>query len=182
MTRPPGPKVRYTPKMETWREIRSFPGYSVSDLGRVRNDVTGRLMTLLQNQHGVLQVGLTKNLTQHRRAVAKLVATAFLQEPPAEFDTPINLDGDRSHNVVENLMWRPRWFAVKYFQQFYENCCSFNYPIEDIKTGDVFETSWHAATTCGLLDREILVATLNRTYVWPTYQIFRKVQNRYQAA
>lgn len=170
--------------MEHWREIRSFQGYSVSDLGNVRNDATGRYMTLLQNQHGVINVGLTKDLIQHKRSVARLVATAFLDEPPAEtFDTPINLDGDRSRNVVENLMWRPLWFARKYFQQFEDGGpCSFAFPIEDTNTGEVFESSWQAATTFGLLDREILIATVNRTYVWPTYQMFRKIQNRYQAA
>ena len=171
--------------METWREIRTFPGYSVSDFGNVRNDETGRIMTLLQNQHGVITVGLTKNLTQHKRSVAKLVATAFIQESSPQFDTAVHLDGDRTNNLVENLVWRPRWFATKYYRQLEElneYNCAFTSPVEEIKTGIVFDTSWHATVVFGIMDREILISILNRTYVWPTYQMFRKAQNRYQAA
>lgn len=137
-------------------------------------------MSLLRNQNEVINVGLTKNKTQHKRAVARLVATAFLQKPRnPTFDTPINLDGDRMNNSVENLMWRPRWFAIKYAEQFKRNECGFLVPIIDVKSGEVYETSWDAATSCGLLDREIKLAVLNNTFVWPTYQMFRVSQNRY---
>lgn len=160
--------------MDEWREVREFPGYSVSRDGLVRNDETGRFMTLLRNQGGIINVGLTKNLVQYKRSVTVLVAEAFLPTHPLEsFDTPINLDGDRSNNHVDNLMWRPRWFAVKYFQQFTNGLRGYSVPIIDINSGEQFQTSWEAATKYGLIDREIMIATLNRTYVWPTYQRFR---------
>lgn len=162
-------------KMEAWREIRSFPGYSVSTLGRVRNDETGRFMTLLQNQHDVVNVGLTQNRVQYKRAVALLVATAFLRPELNEaFDTPINLDGDRTNNCIDNLMWRPRWFVVKYHNQFQYVPRKVIGPIEEMDTGEQFENTWAAVTKYGLLDREILIAMLSYTYVWPTYQRFRK--------
>lgn len=164
--------------MEIWRTIRSFPGYSVSDYGRVRNDETERVMALLKNQQGIVNVGMTMNHVQYKRSVALLVATAFLPKQPQQrdaFDTPINLDGDRSNNHVINLMWRPRWFAVKYFRQFHSYQRGFDVPIEEVNTGERFETSWEAAIKYGLLDREILLATLNRTYVWPSYQKFRVI-------
>lgn len=164
---------------EVWREICSFPGYSVSDLGRVRNNETGRIMALLKNQNGIVNVGLTKDLVQYKRSVAILVATSFVPKLPQHrdaFDTPINLDGDRANNQASNLMWRPRWFAVRYFNQFQTNQRGFTVPVEEITTGEQFETSWEAAIKYGLLDREIFVATLNRTYVWPTYQKFRVIK------
>jgi len=135
-------------------------------------------MTLLINQGGVVNVGLTDDYGQHKRAVAPLVASAFLPKIPRQrdaFDTPINLDGDRSNNDVNNLMWRPRWFAVKYFQQFNSEPKGYRVPIEDIKTGERFETSWEAATTYGLLDIDIVVAMERNTWVFPTYQKFRIV-------
>lgn len=134
-------------------------------------------MTQLRNQHGVTHVGLTKNRVQYRRSVTLLVATAFLAEFYKEtFDAPINLDGDRSNNRVENLVWRPRWFAVKYHQQFKDNTRrGFLTPIRETKTGEEFESSWEAAIKYGLLDREILLATINNTYVWPTYQRFQTI-------
>lgn len=161
--------------MEVWRRILEFPGYSVGDEGHVRNDETGRFMALLVNQHGVVSVGLTSNRIQHKRSLALLVAEAFIPRLPQHeaFDTPINLNGDRLDNRVVNLMWRPRWFAVKYFQQFKDPARGFVVPIEEVTTGERFANSWEASTKYGLLDREIMIATMNRTYVWPTYQKFR---------
>ena len=165
--------------MEDWREITEFPGYSVSDCGRVRNDETGRILVIQVNQTGVPNVGLVKNpgtpdRTQCKRSVALLVASTFLPLHEQEsFDTPINLDGDRLNNHVHNLMWRPRWFAVRYFEQFRSSMrWGFYTPIEDQK-GERYENSWEAALKNGLLDQDIYIAALNHTYVWPTYQVFR---------
>lgn len=159
-----------------WKVIPDFPDYSVSNRGQIRNDDTGRVLALTRNQNGLVQVGLMNGHHQHKRGVALLVAKAFLPPPvPETFDTPINLDGDRLNNATENLMWRPRWFAVRYHQQFHNDKRGFRGPIQEIRTGELFPNSWQAAITYGLLDIEILVATLNRTYVWPTYQRFREV-------
>jgi hypothetical protein len=165
---------------EYWQQLNEFPGYSVSDLGRVRNDDTGRMMSQNVNGHGVVHVGLTKKLKQYRRSVAVLVARAFVEIPHQRepFDTPINLNGDRTDNRACNLMWRPLWFARKYFLQFVNPTRGFKIPIEDIKTGERFENSWDAATRYGLLDQEIVTATLNRTYVWPTYQMFKTLNEK----
>ncbi len=157
-----------------WKEIPEFPGYSISDEGHVRNDDTGRILVLTQNQHGVSQVGIMCEGTQYKRGVALLVASAFLHRPRSEaFDTPINLDGDRRNNHLSNLMWRPRWFAIKYHRQFHNDKRGFRDPVVDAHTMEWFPSSWEAAIKFGLLDREIMLATLNRTYVWPTYQEFR---------
>lgn len=162
--------------MDEWREIRSFPGYSVSESGAVRNDATGFMMTLLRNQAGVINVGLTKNQIQYKRTVSHLVAQAFLVPPrtPA-FDSVINLDGDRTNNHVENILWRPRWFATKYFRQFKEIPPGGPMAVEETISCEKFPTSWLAAITYGLLDRDIRISTINETEVWPTYQIFRKI-------
>lgn len=163
--------------MEEWRPIPGFPGYSVSNLGNVRNDELGHDMGIMTNQFGLTHVGLTRNLVQHRRAVGLLVAKAFLPPPPnASFDTPIHLNGDRSDSRVENLLWRPRWFAVKYNKQFLEEPKGFRRPVVEKRTGEVFPTSWDAAIKYGLIDHEIMVATMNNTFVWPTYQTFRTVE------
>lgn len=164
--------------MELWKPIDNFLGYSISDYGRIRNDRTNRIIVMTRNQHGTLQVGLMRNKVQYKRSVPLLVAQAFLPEPqlPA-FDTPINLDGNRLNNRADNLVWRPRWFAVKYHLQFERPREGFKTPIIEVKTGEIFPTSWEVAVKFGLLDREIVTATLNRTYVWPTYQFFQVIEN-----
>lgn len=159
--------------MEQWKSIEFFPGYSVSDHGRIRTDKSGRILALNENQFGVVQVGLMREGIQYHRSVPLLVAKAFLPRDAAPFDTPINLDGDRHNNRVENLTWRPRWFAIKYNQQFrqpYENPIMTR--IVDLKTGDVSENSSACAQRYGLLEQDLVLSILNRTYVWPTYQEF----------
>lgn len=159
--------------MERWKPIVDFPGYSVSDQGRVRTDKSGRILRLSENQFGLLQVGMMRDGTQYHRSVPLLVAKAFLPELTGPFDTPINLDGDRHNNRVENLAWRPRWFAIKYNQQFrYPYPNPILAPVVDLKTRVVSENSTECAKTYGLLEQDLVLSILNRTYVWPTYQEF----------
>lgn len=159
--------------VEQWAPIEHFEGYSVSDHGRVRTDKSGRILALNENQYGLLQVGLMRGGEQRHRSVPLLVAKAFLPQPAGPFDTPINLDGDRHNNHIENLAWRPRWFAIKYNQQFrrpYEN--PILAPVVDLETGEVSENSFDCATKNGFLERDLVLSILNRTYVFPTFQEF----------
>jgi hypothetical protein len=142
----------------------------------VRNDDYDRIMAMLVNQGGTVHVGLTKGKKQFKRSVALLVARAFLR--PAEdarFDTPIHLDGDSRNNHVENLMWRPRWYAIRYQHQFTMAPQGFRVPIVETHTGEEFPTSWDAAIKYGLIDRDIMLAVINKTFVWPTYQFFKTI-------
>lgn len=166
-----------------WRQIEDFPAYSVSDEGEVRNDETDRYMTKLTNQRGIVHVGLTRARVQYKRSLTVLVADAFVERPRDKsgtirkaFDTPINLDGDRYNNHVSNILWRPRWFATKYYQQFQQDHACFNRPVEIVETGEIFETSFAAATALGILDREIAISVMTKNYVWPINQHFRVVQ------
>lgn len=161
---------------ERWAIIEGFENYSVSNFGRVRSNWSERILVTYANQSGLVQVGLMLGGKQYHRSVPLLVARAFIPQPSGPFDTPINLDGDRHNNHVDNLMWRPRWFAIKYNKQFkepYEN--HIPEPIEDTKTGEVTENSLECAKRYGLLENEIVLAIINNTYVWPTYQRFRVV-------
>lgn len=163
---------------EHWQVIEMFPEYSVSNFGNVRSNKSGRIMSTSPNQFGVVQVGLMRDGVQYHRSVPLLVAKAFLPIKPIPFDTPINLDGDRFNNHVDNLVWRPRWFAVKYNRQFrypYHN--RIDSPIVDKKTGEVSDSSIDCAIRYGLLEEEIVISILNRTYVWPTYQEFAVLQD-----
>jgi hypothetical protein len=163
-------------KWEEWKPISTFKGYSVSSIGRVKNDKTDRVLELNTNQQGVQFVGLMRNSIQYHRSVPLLVAKAFLPREYPSFDTPINLNGDREDNRVENLAWRPRWFAIKYNQQFlhpYE----FGFPnrLRNIKTGEISANSWECAIRYGLLERDLVLSVFNRTYVWPLYVTFEAI-------
>jgi hypothetical protein len=161
---------------EEWVPVDGFPGYSVNPLGQVRKDSTGRVLHTRLNQYGVPYVGLMRGWQQCIRSLPRLVAQAFLPETNAIFDTPINLDGDRTNCAVDNLMWRPRAYAVRYVNQFKDR---YDYPIDEpikaIETGEEFPDSLAAGCRYGLLEREVVLSILNRTPAWPTYQTFELV-------
>ena len=165
--------------MERWLPIDEFPGYSVSDKGRVRNDLTERVMKPQTNQGGVVMIGLIgEDGKQYKRSIAKIVAERFLPHNTNEyFDTPMHLDNDRSNNSVENLVWRPRWYAQKYRQQFE----AYRRPyvderIKEVGTRRRYENSWVAAVTNGLREYEVAKSIDEGTPAWPTLQIFTKVE------
>jgi hypothetical protein len=161
--------------IENWVEVEGFPGYSVNPLGQVRKDSTGRTLQPRTNQYGVPYVGLMHEGRRHQcvRSLPRLVATAFVSQPNEVFDTPINLNGDRTDCRVENLMWRPRWYAIYYANQFkdpYDN--PIDARIRDAETDEEYPNSLAAACANGLLEREVVLSILNRTLAWPTYQQF----------
>lgn len=159
--------------MEQWRVIELFPEYSVSDHGRIRSDKSGRILALNENQYGLVQVGLMRNGEQRHRSVPLLVAKAFMPQSPGPFDTPINLDGDRHNNHIHNLAWRPRWFAIRYNRQFkYPSEYSIENPIVELATGEISDNSFECAKRYGLLEKDLVLSILNRTYVFPTFQEF----------
>ena len=158
---------------ERWKEIDHFEHYNVSDYGHVRTEKSGRILELNQNQFGVVYVGLMRGGTQYHRSVPLLVLKAFLRPPADPFDTPINKDGNRWNNVLENLLWRPRWFAIRYNQQFRDPFMNpILRPIKDVKTGEVSKNSFECAKRYGLLESDVVLSIVNRTYAWPTYQEF----------
>jgi len=161
---------------EDWRSISEFPGYSINSLGQVMRDANGRLMDQRYNQYGVPYVGLMREWQQCIRSLPRLVATEFLQRPSDIFDTPIQLDGDPTNCRVDNLMWRPRWYAILYKRQFTERYDNpIDEPVRAVNEREKFPNSFAAACRYGLLEREVVLSIINRTPSWPTYQYFELV-------
>lgn len=161
-----------------WKRVTGFPNYEVSDWGAVRRLNSDRTIAVPLNQQGNPYVGLSRDGEQQKRSLALLVAMTFLDRPPnSRFDTPIHLDGDKTNCAADNLMWRPRWFAIKYHQQFYNGKRGFIVPVFEVNSGETFPTSWEAALKYGLIDQEILTAAINRTVVFPTGMHFRPIED-----
>lgn len=156
--------------MEAWVPVDYFERYSVSDEGRVRNDETGRIMAIRRNGHGVYYVGLMHGSGMQKiRSLPLLVATGFIPQP-AGCPTPIHLDGDRGNNRADNLAWRPFWFAKRYHEQFKRPYPELSNPIINLDTGEKEENMWSACLKHGLLESDLHLAIMNRTFVYPTYQ------------
>lgn len=73
--------------MERWKFVKGFEGdYLISDQGRVKSCLTGRILKPYKTPDGYLKVelfdgDLTKSGKGHQRYVHRLVAEAFLPNP-----------------------------------------------------------------------------------------------------
>jgi hypothetical protein len=93
--------------IEYWRTIPSFPVYSASNLGRIRNERTGRIMHVYAATNGYLTLTLRRDNVPIVQSVHRLVAEAFLGGPHPGFDVN-HIDGDKTNNRIENLEWCTR--------------------------------------------------------------------------
>ena len=88
--------------METFKKIEEFNNYSISNLGNVRNDKTGRILKQYIKPSGYKQVQLGAKTTP--QYVHRLVGKAFI--PNNQNKPQINhKNGDKGDNRVENLEW-----------------------------------------------------------------------------
>jgi len=97
--------------MEEWRVIPDYPNYAASSLGRVRREVGGRgtragyVLRPKRHEYGyhlyaLSHVNHIKYETGHR-----LVALAFLGQPPFAGWQVAHEDGNPAHNEPSNLRW-----------------------------------------------------------------------------
>lgn len=105
---------------EIWAPVVGYEGlYEVSSLGRVRSldrvEKThtaksshvrkGRMKVLRENRYGYIRVSLYRHGQSKTFSVHRLVAMAFLGDPPPEKPLVLHGNGDRSDNIVSNLRW-----------------------------------------------------------------------------
>jgi len=89
---------------EIWRSINSYTKYEVSNIGRVRNAYTGRILKLNTVREGYYQTSLFKDLKKINYYVHRLVAQQFISNPEnKQFVDHIN--HDKKDNNVSNLRW-----------------------------------------------------------------------------
>lgn len=161
--------------MEVWLPVEEFPGYEVSSHGRVRNDSTQRILGMYDNGGGTLQVVMRRERKNNARAVHKLVAEAFLDLPP-EDHVPIHLDGNWLNNHVDNLQWKPRWFAFKRTRQLNRTRPRDPRPVLEVKTGRVYDNALVCAKEIGGLEELVISTAQSRTgatYLGSAYQFHR---------
>lgn len=148
-------------KSQNWQPIEAFPEWLVSDNGDILHEWTMKIMTNRVNRQGFAMVNLQdENRKIVTRSVALLVAKAHLGKPenPA-YNSVIHLNGDRTDCRLMNLMWRPRWYGVKYHQMFDDEPYRVGAYIP--RTKERFDSLRELCTTYGLIERNTFVDSIN---------------------
>ena len=103
----------FTTSPENFKPIPDFPGYEISDQGRVRSyrKFSGAVATTPQrilksklDHYGYPVVSLCKESKVFYKKVHRLILLAFIGPPPPGQDCR-HLDGIPAHCFLENLSW-----------------------------------------------------------------------------
>ena len=99
-------------RLELWETIivkGVKTDYEISSEGRVKNKISGKILKTHINKDGYEKVDIRVNGERKSKAVHRLVAKAFVENPNPEEFTEINhIDGNKLNNNMYNLEWTNR--------------------------------------------------------------------------
>lgn len=160
---------------EKWMNIVGFPDYRISSVGRVYNLRTSAIMNTSKNNYGHHKITLcAPNGRRYTRSVVNLVAKAFVEPSVPLGDKVVLLDGNLDNIVLDNIVWRPTWYAWKYCRQLkvdqpthYQNLA-----VIDIMTLTEYSNVIDAGMSIGLLFDDIWRSTYTGVKLFPTGSVF----------
>lgn len=88
---------------ELWKPVKEFPGYQVSNLGRVMSK-NKRIRKPYKRNDGYMDIALHKNGASYTHKVHRLVAEAFIPNPDKKLRVN-HINGIKDCNRAENLEW-----------------------------------------------------------------------------
>ena len=88
---------------ETFKTIKYYENYSVSNFGNVMNNKTGRIFKPIEGKDGYFRVNLYANNIKSMY-IHRLVAEAYLKNPEEKICVD-HINNNKQNNTVENLRW-----------------------------------------------------------------------------
>jgi hypothetical protein len=152
------------------KPIEDFPGYYVTEEGKVYSDKRGSLkeISILINSHGYQFVWLWKNSKQNRKCVHQLVAQAYLTRKQKATVVCHN-DGNKLNNHVSNLRYDTHAANVV-------DCSKHgNHPNRKLTDQDVIDIRWLVsmsvpyraiASMYGIVHGTVIQIVNRKTYYW----------------
>lgn len=155
---------------DLWRPIPGFEWYEISRDGLVRRLLPHEhIMATYTLPDGSLGIKLFLGGRQHQKLIRRLVAEAFCLKPSETCDTVIQKDYNKMNCNAENLAWRPRWFAWRYYhQQFDPILPEWTYkPVRNIMTNMVHANVVEAGMADGITWSEVYKSAEHHFTVFP---------------
>lgn len=92
--------------LEEWKKIEEATNYEISNLGKVKNSITGQILKGRLCKNGYLQVSIKiiEDNKFHNRYIHRLVAQYWLENPENKREVN-HKDGNKQNNIFNNLEW-----------------------------------------------------------------------------
>ena len=98
---------------EIWKDIKGYENlYQISNLGRVRNNKSKKILKICTNKYGYM-VCCLHNKKQQIKKVHRLVAEAFIPNPQ-KLPQVNHKDENKTNNNVNNLEWCSNKYNCNY--------------------------------------------------------------------
>ena len=97
---------------ETWKQVIGYDMYQVSNLGRIRNKNTGKVLKPAYQPSGYTIVCLRKDGKNNTEPVRIIVMNAFNPIDNSNKYDIIHIDNDKTNNTVDNLKWVTRKYNM----------------------------------------------------------------------
>jgi hypothetical protein len=89
---------------EMHKNLIGFPGYTISNYGKIINTATGYVLKPIINKDGYYSIVLRSNGKKINSRIHKLVAKVFIPNPK---NNPVinHIDGNKLNNYYKNIEW-----------------------------------------------------------------------------
>ena len=144
---------------ELWKELDDLPNYEISNMGRLRNKNTLRILKTRISKLGYEQITITYGGEKYFRTIHRLVATAFLINPDNKPEVN-HIDENKLNNSVGNLEWVTRKENLNHGAWKLKKIQSRDKAIYAYKDGEVLEfpSTKICAQTLGLIPTNVTQA------------------------
>lgn len=144
---------------EEWRIVKDFPKYEVSNFGHVRKIGKTTPLSPKKAKGDAWFVKLSRDGIPYSKTLKTLVSEAFVPKPeghdPNVFDTPVLCALTTDDVRADKIVWRPRWFAIKYRRMINDLPYYWDMAVLNLNTGNQHASILTASLRDGVLMSDI---------------------------
>ena len=131
---------------EIWRNISGYPGYQVSNKGRVKSLNYSRtkkekILKPKKRSDGYLQVCIYKYGIKKFILIHRLVAYAFVQNESLFYNEINHIDECKTNNCASNLQWCDHIYNINFGSHNERMAKSKSKPVICIETGKIYPST-----------------------------------------